>query len=270
MSDPVADFKQRARATWAGGHWDTVSKTIGAVGIGLLDRVGVEPGMDVLDVGTGSGGTVAIPAAQRGANVVGSDLTPELFDDARRRAQEAGVEVQWVQADAEALPFEDARFDCAGSVFGAMLAPRPEIVAGELFRVVRPGGSVGLTAWTPDGVMADMFALGRSFAPPPPGMPLSEQWGEEATARERLEPLASHVDFEPRKLTWAGDGAEAFAEEMLETAPTMAAAREGLAPDRFEALRGQMHEWARRWNTAGDGSLRIEADYAVIVARRRG
>ena len=124
MSDAVADFKQRARTTWAGGDWDSVSKFIAAVGPVLLDRVGIEPGMEVLDVGTGSGGTVSIPAAQRGANVTGSDLTPELFDDARRRADQAGVEVEWVEADAEALPFEDESFDRVLSTFGHMFAPR--------------------------------------------------------------------------------------------------------------------------------------------------
>jgi len=265
----VEAIKQRQAHVWGLGDYAVLSRQLAPAARELCDACAVSAGQEVLDVAAGDG-NFALACAHEGASAVASDLSPGMVERGRARTGGEGYEIEWVEADAEALPFEDARFDCAGSVFGAMLAPRPEIVAGELFRVVRPGGSVGLTAWIPDGVMADMFALGRSFAPPPPGMPLSEQWGEEATARERLEPLASHVDFEPRKLTWAGDGAEAFAEEMLETAPTMAAAREGLAPDRFEALRGQMHEWARRWNTAGDGSLRIEADYAVIVARRRG
>jgi len=265
----VEAIKQRQAHVWGLGDYAVLSRQLAPAARELCDACAVSAGQEVLDVAAGDG-NFALACAHEGASVVASDLSPVMVERGRARTEGEGYEIDWVEADAEELPFEDARFDCAGSVFGAMLTPRPEVVAGELFRVVRPGGSVGLTAWIPDGVMADMFAIGRSFAPPPPGMPRSEQWGDEATARERLEPLASRVEFEPRTLTWAGDGAEAFAEEMLETAPTMAAARQGLAPDRFEALRGQMHELARRWNSAGDGSLRIEADYVVIVARRRG
>ena len=136
MTDALGEFKRGARATWASGDWDAVSALIAEVGPKLLDTVGVEPGMDVLDVGTGSGGTVSIPAALRGARVVGSDLTPELFDDARRRAAEAGVEVEWVEADAESLPFDDASFDRVLSTFGHMFAHRHAKAAAELANIV--------------------------------------------------------------------------------------------------------------------------------------
>src|SRR3977135_3092731 len=102
------ELRQRARTTWAAGDWDTFSRLPEPVGALVLDRIGVEPGVELLDVGTGSGGNVAIPAAQRGAKVVGSDVTPELFEHARRRAAEAGVEVEWIDADAQDLPFDDA------------------------------------------------------------------------------------------------------------------------------------------------------------------
>ncbi len=108
---PTDEFRQRARATWAAGDWDSFARLVEPVGTVVLDRIDVEPGMALLDVGTGSGGTVAIPAAQRGAKVVGSDVTPELFEPARRRAAESGVEVDWVEADAQDLPFDEASFD---------------------------------------------------------------------------------------------------------------------------------------------------------------
>jgi ubiquinone/menaquinone biosynthesis C-methylase UbiE len=117
------------------------------VGVLVLDRIGVEPGMDLLDVGTGSGGTVAIPAALRGATVVGCDVTPELFEHARRRAAAAGVEVEWVEADAQDLPFGDASFDRVTSTFGAMFAPDHTRAAAELVRVCRPGGRIAMTTW---------------------------------------------------------------------------------------------------------------------------
>ena len=265
----VDAIKERSRHIWGLGDYGALSEELRPAAQALADACAVSAGQEVLDVAAGDG-NFALACAHEGASVVASDLSPAMVERGRARTEGEDYEIEWIEADAEELPFEDARFDCAGSVFGAMLTPRPEVVARELFRVVRPGGSVGLTAWTPDSVMADLFAIGRRFAPPPEGMPPSEQWGDEATARERLEPLAARVEIEPRTLTWANDGPEAFAEELLESAPAMAAARQGLAPDRFEALCGEMHELARRWNSAGDGSLRIEADYVVIVARRRG
>jgi ubiquinone/menaquinone biosynthesis C-methylase UbiE len=223
----------------------------------------------VLDVGAGDG-NFALACAREGASVVACDISPGMVERGRARSQEEGYDVEWVVGDAEALPFEDARFDCVGSAFGAFIAPRPELVARELFRVVRPGGTVGLTSWTPDGAMAEMFGVGRRFAPLEPGQPPSELWGDEATARERLEPHAARVEFERRDLTWLADSPRAFLDEFSASAPTMAAARKGLPPERYEELMGLMGEMVERNNAADDGSLRLEADYVVIVARKRG
>jgi SAM-dependent methyltransferase len=184
----LAEIKQRSRTTWAAGDWDEASKLIAAVGPRLLDSVGIDAGMDVLDVGTGSGGTIAIPAALRGARVVGSDLVPEHFDHARRRAKEAGVDVEWVEADAEALPFEDESFDRVLSTFGHMFAPRHATAAAELARVCRAGGAVATTTWTPEGLTGSFFETIGSYMPPPPDLvepPIL--WGSEQHVREVLE-----------------------------------------------------------------------------------
>src|ERR1700685_4437077 len=162
------EFRQWARATWAAGDWDSFSGLVEPVGTLVLDRIGVEPGMDLLDVGTGSGGNVAIPAALRGATVVGCDVTPELFGHAQRRAAEAGVEVEWVEADAQDLPFGDASFDRVISTFGAMFAPDHFRAAAELVRVCRPGGRIAMTTWVNDGFVGELFGLTGSFMPPPP------------------------------------------------------------------------------------------------------
>ena len=142
---------KRAREVWAAGDWDVIARHVQPVGARVLERVGLEPGMDLLDVGTGSGKAVAIPAALRGAKVVGSDITPELLARARRHAGEAGVAVEWVEADAQELPFADASFDRVISTFGAMFAPDHRRAAAELVRVCRPGGTIGMATWAIDG-----------------------------------------------------------------------------------------------------------------------
>jgi ubiquinone/menaquinone biosynthesis C-methylase UbiE len=265
----VEAIKARQKLVWAQGDYSALSNHLAPAAVALAEACAVSAGQEVLDVGAGDG-NFALACAREGARVVASDISPGMVERGRARSEQEGYDIEWVEADAEALPFEDARFDCAGSVFGAFIAPRPDVVARELFRVVRPGGAVGLTAWTPDGVMAEMFGIGRRYAPLDPDQPPSERWGDEATARERLEPLAARVEYERRELVWQADSPQAFAEEFSASAPTMAAARKGLPPDRFEELSALMHEMVERNNVADDGSLRIEAEYAVIVARRRG
>jgi ubiquinone/menaquinone biosynthesis C-methylase UbiE len=262
-------IKQRQAYIWAQGDYRALSGRLAPAAQALADACAVSAGQEVLDVGAGDG-NFALACAREGASVVACDISPGMVERGRARSEEEGYDVEWLEADAEALPFEDARFDCAGSSFGAFIAPRPEVAAGELFRVVRPGGTVGLTAWTPDGVMAEMFGIGRRFAPPDPEQPPSERWGDETTARERLEPLASHVDYERRPLVWRADSPREFLAEFRAAAPTMAAARQALPPERFAELSTLMGDLVERHNAADDGALRLEAEYALIVARKRG
>ena len=189
MTDAASMFKQRQRATWSAGNWDRVAELIVPVGRTVI-AAGLEPGMAVLDVGTGSGGNISIPAAQMGAVVTGSDLTPELFDEARRRAAEAGVEVTWVEADAEALPFADDAFDRVFSTFGHMFAPRHGVAASEMARVCRPDGRIATATWTPQGSTGAMFKTLAAYLPPPPeGVESPLAWGVEDHARAIYEPL---------------------------------------------------------------------------------
>jgi SAM-dependent methyltransferase len=265
----VDAIKQRQALVWGMGDYSVLSHRLADAARVLCDSCAVSAGQEVLDVGAGDG-NFALGCAREGAAVVACDISPGMVERGRARTEAEGYEIEWLEADTEALPFEDGRFDCVGSVFGAFLAPRPDIAARELFRVVRPGGVVGLTSWTPDGVMAEQFAIGRSFAPPDPDAPRSELWGDEATARERLGPHAAHVDFERHVIRWSGESPESFAEEFIASAPTTAAARRALPPERFEELRARLHEFMVSRNVATDGSLLIEAEYVVIVARRRG
>ncbi len=177
-------LKAKHRAMWASGDYPALAHDlIWSLGPRLVEAVAVQPGERVLDVAAGSG-NAAIPAALRGADVVASDLTPELFGAGERRAREAGVELQWRPADAEALPFDDDSFDVTVSCLGVMFAPHHERSAAEVLRVTRPGGRIGLLSWTPQGFIGRMFATMKPFnAPLPLGARPAPLWGDESHVR---------------------------------------------------------------------------------------
>lgn len=190
-------LKAKHAAMWASGNYpavvDEVVHTLGGV---LVDAVDVQPGQRVLDVAAGTG-TSAIPSARRGAEVVATDLTPELLDVGRAAAEAEGLAVTWQPADAEALPFPDAEFDVVLSSIGIMFAPHHELAADELLRVCRPGGTVGVLSWTPDGFIGQLFATMKPYAPlPPPGASPAPRWGDVEHVRalfgDRVDDLVAH------------------------------------------------------------------------------
>jgi SAM-dependent methyltransferase len=264
----IAQIKQRQRHAWSQGEYRDLSRLLEPAAIALCDASAVSAGQEVLDVAAGDG-NFAVAAAREGAAVVASDLSPGMIERGRTRSAEEGFEIEWVEADAEELPFEDARFDCVGSVFGAMIPPRPEVVASELFRVTRPGGTVGMTAWTPEGLPTAMFSIGRRYMPPPEDMPLPFEWGDEEVVRRRFEGLAGTLELRREHLPWEAESLAAFG-EWLERNPMQVAARENLPPERYDAMQAEQLELAREWNAATDGSVRIEAEYLISVARKRG
>lgn len=262
-------IKERHRAIWALGDYSLLSVQLQPAARELCDACAVSAGQEALDVAAGDG-NFALACAAEGASVVASDLSPAMVERGRARSEREGFEIEWLEADAEDLPFEDARFDCAASVFGAMIAPRPEVVASELFRVVRAGNTVGMTAWTPGSFSAELFAVARRYLPSPPGMPVSEQWGHEETVHERFDPLASHVECERRTLQWSAPSADAMEQILRDGAPTSVAASRSLPAEEFEAMLREQIELVERWNGADDGSVEIEAEYLLTVARKRG
>ncbi len=194
---PSATLKQGARATWAAGDYHAVAeRQLWEVGARIVERIDVRPGEDVLDVACGTG-NAALRAAQAGAQVVGLDLTPELFETGRRLAAEAGVQIDWVQGDAEELPFEDERFDVVLSTFGCMFAPRHAVTAHELARVLAPGGRMALTSWTPEGSMGEFFRTVGPYLPQPTGLadppPL---WGSETHVKQLFDDTEVELEFE--------------------------------------------------------------------------
>ncbi|CAN5395891.1 virulence-associated methyltransferase [soil metagenome] len=264
--DQATEIKARQRRIWAAGNWDEFSKTIEGVGANLLDHAGLDAGMEVLDVGTGTGGTLAIPAAQRGARVVGSDLTPEHFDAARLRAKEAGVEIEWVEADAEDLPFDDARFDRVFSTFGHMFAPRHEAAASEMARVCRPGGTVAFTTWPADSKVAEMFiTIAKHMPPPPPGFVPPVMWGVEEHVGKMLEPLGLTPEISRGQAVIARPSTDAVIQMWEENFGPVVVARAVLG-DGYPALRADLVDFFERSNEADDGSFRVTFEYMITVA----
>jgi len=177
-------LKTRLKATWMDGNYDYFSRFMERSAVEFLDRLRIEPGASLLDVACGSG-QVALIAARRGMITTGVDIASNAIQAARGRADAEGLDIRFDEGDAEELPYADASFDVVVSLFGAMFAPRPEWVAGELVRVCRPGGMIAMGNWTREGFIGQMFKTFSRFIAPP-GMPSPVLWGDEATVRERL------------------------------------------------------------------------------------
>jgi SAM-dependent methyltransferase len=267
--DELTEVKQRSRATWAAGNFDEVATTIWDVGERLVDRLGVSAGERVLDVGAGTG-NASIPAAARGAEVVASDLTPELFADGRRRAEEAGVELDWVEADAEALPFEDGSFDVVVSTFGHMFAPRHDVAAAEIARVLSPGGRFGLCCWTPEGRIGAFFAtIGRHTGPPPGVKVPPPMWGSPDHCSGMFGDTDVELEFERTTTSLEfGDVEEAvrFYEEKF---GPIVMARAALEPEgRWPALREDLVALFDEHSEPTESGIAYEAEYLVILGRK--
>ena len=256
---------------WASGDYPSMVDTwLLPLGPRLVAASGITPGMRVLDVGAGTG-NASIPAAQAGADVIASDLTPELFEAGRRRADAEGVALEWVEADAEHLPFDDESFDVVMSSIGVMFAPYHQDAADELVRVCRPGGTIGLLSWTPEGMIGSLFRTMGPFAPPPPaGAQPPPLWGSEDHLRGLF---ADRVDFRtlerevlevtafdrPRDLT------EHFKERY---GPTIAVEanvrRNGREAEFDEALK----QFCRRRQPRHPDRARFEPEYLLAVGTR--
>jgi SAM-dependent methyltransferase len=269
MSIDVNAIKERQRKMWSAGDYPDLARTIEPAAEVLVERVDPRAGENLLDVATGSG-NVAIPAALTGASVTGLDLTPELLEVARRRAAEAGLDIHFIEGDAEALPFEDDSFDRVTSCFGVIFAPRHERAANELTRVARPGATLAFTAWTPEGLNGQMFRTIGAHMPPPPAEAQSPlQWGVEDHVRELFG--GAELSFERRKVTLSHDSPEswvAYNERVL--GPTIMT-RAALEPQgKWEACKADLIALYREHNEASDGGFTASAEYLLTLASMPG
>ncbi|HSU01949.1 MAG TPA: class I SAM-dependent methyltransferase [Nocardioides sp.] len=273
MTTQTADseLKARHRTMWASGDYPHMVDTfLLPLGPRLVEACSIEAGTRVLDVAAGTG-NASIPAAQRGATVTASDLTPELLDAGRARSEAEGLDITWVPADAEALPFDDASYDVVMSSIGVMFAPHHQAAADELVRVCRPGGTVGLLSWTPEGMLGALFATMKPFAPPPPpGASPPPLWGSEEHLRglfggrvdlHTLERQTLEITAFPR----ARDYGEHFKSYYGPTIAVRAnAEREGRAAE-FDAA---LDAFCDVWDRGTPDAARFEKEYLIAVGTR--
>jgi SAM-dependent methyltransferase len=274
MNNPTVAVDQsqvaaKHRAMWASGDYAKLAADLVLpLGPVLVQATGIAPGDRVLDVAAGTG-NAAIPAAETGARVVASDLVPELLEQGSRLAAERGVDLEWREANAHELPFSDNEFDVVMSCIGVMFAPFHQLAAGELVRVCRPGGRIGLISWTPEGHIGQLWAAMKPYAPaPPPGAQPPPQWGQEDHVRALLGDRVTDVVTERRMLTvnQFADGAEFRDYFKTLYGPTISVYRniEGDS-DRVAALDADI---ARVGDSVLSGSSTMEWEYLLLTARK--
>jgi SAM-dependent methyltransferase len=261
-------LKAKQKATWESGDFGEIAKSIMSCAEEFMARLPLRPGMRVLDVACGTG-NLAVIAARRGCPTKGVDIAANLIAQARERAAREGCDIEFCEGDAEELPYDEGEFDAVLSMFGAMFAPRPDVVASELFHVTKPGGFVAMANWTPEGFIGAMFEVFKKHLPPSNGVPSVMLWGHEPTVRERLAafgevrlerriaamrypfPPAGTVDFFRR---YYGPTGRAF---------------DVLAPDAQTALRRDLVELQAAHNSApAPDTTEARAEYLEVIAIR--
>ena len=267
-------LKADTRAIWALGDYHRFAlESVWKLGPVLVEACGISTGQRVLDVAAGTGNT-AIRAAEAGAEVVASDLTPENFEAGRRKAKAQGVELEWMEADAEDLPFGDSVFDVVTSSFGAMFAPNHQAVADELVRVCRPGGTIGMLNFTPEGLAAGFFGALAPYAPPPPPGALPPlMWGSEEHVRELLGDGMESLEMTRKEYVERADSPSGYRDFVKATFGPVIAIYASLAgdPERAVALDGDFLEFVTRANQGSPGGpAELHYEYLLVVGRQRG
>jgi SAM-dependent methyltransferase len=266
MTPEMETLKTKLKATWMAGDFGVIARSVQPAAEDFIANLDIKPGMKVLDVACGTGNT-AIPEAKRGADVTGVDIATNLVEQARERARGEGVTATFDEGDAESLPYDDASFDAVTTMFGAMFAPRPDIVASELKRVCKPGGYIAMANWTPEGFVGDMFKTNAKHVPPPPGMSPPLQWGMEDIVKQRFSDGVSDLNLNRRKTFMAFPMPPENVVEHFRTyfGPTQKAF-ESLDEAGQAALRKDLTDLWVKHNQATDGTTKIESEYLEVVA----
>lgn len=264
--DVLAAVKTRQQATWSSGDYAVIGTSLQLMGERLCEAVDLSAGWKVLDVAAGNG-NASLAAARRGCDVIATDYVEHLLDRARTRAQAEGLPLTTQVADAEDLPFEDDSFDAVLSTVGVMFTPDPERAAGELIRVVRPGGRIGLANWTPEGYVGKMFRVVGQHVTPPAGVPSPLAWGTDARIEELLG-SACDVRIERRSFTFRSRSPHDFFDTFRQFYGPLVQANAALDEAGQASLRDQLVELADSHNRNTTGALTIDAEYLEVVATR--
>jgi SAM-dependent methyltransferase len=261
------ELKQRHAAMWGSAPFERVAETLAEMHRFVVDAMEAGPGNRWLDVGCGTG-ELAFMAAETGAEVTGSDLAPVLIETARRQAAERGLDITFDEGDAEALSYGDASFDVVTSSVGAIFAPDHEAVASELARVCRPGGRLGLTAWTTGGVIDDFFRIIGSYAPPPPpGAGVAVSWGEPAYV-ESLLGASFDLTITSRSTPWRAETGDELWQEMSESFGPIKTLLGALPPERAESFEREMRAFFA--GEQADGEVVLDRPFLLVYGRRKG
>jgi SAM-dependent methyltransferase len=268
MKPEIQVIKDRMRATWMAGDFGQIAHHTVAAANELIARLAIQPHDKVLDVACGTG-NLTLPAARTGAKVTGVDIAPNLLEQARARAAEEGLQIEFDEGDVEQLPYEDGSFDWVVTMFGAMFAPRPEQTASELVRVCRSGGNIVMANWTPEGFVGKMFKVVSGHAPPPPGLVPPVLWGSEDVVRQRLREGISNLKLTRRTIPIAYPLADSSVVEFFRRyfGPIQNAFAQ-LDDEGQKKLRSDLEQMWKEHNQMTDGTTKVDTEYLEVIARR--
>jgi SAM-dependent methyltransferase len=253
---------------WSLGDYRRLAEVLEPHAEALADASNIVPGVSVLDVAAGNG-NFALAAARHGAIVTASDLTPRMVELGRARSADAGMRIEWTEADAEQLPFSDAAFDVVASVFGAMFAPRPELVARELFRVAKPGGLVAMANYSPGGFLGRLSEMMASFsARPGLDLPSPFLWGDEGEVRNRFGELAASIEIAHRQLSFESGSVDGLLDFWEETNGPHNALKSMLPPEAYQSVVTSWTALVDELNESTNGGVTVSSPYILVLARK--
>ena len=262
-----AAITTKQQKVWSLGDYGRIGSLLSWIGEALVHDLNIHSGERVLDVAAGNG-NAALPAARRFADVLATDYVPELLDEAGARARAEGVNLRTDVADAQALPYPDASYDVVMSTIGAMFAPDQEAVAGELLRVCRPGGRIGLANWTPDSMVGDMFRAVGKRVPPPQGVQPATAWGSEQRVSELLRPGCSDLRLDRRTCPWRFPSSQALLEYFRTWYGPTVAAFAAVGDEGRAELEAELVSVFNDHNTTDDGTFAAEVTYLQVLGTR--
>ena len=268
-SKEIQVVKARQKAMWESGDYGQIAHSIRPCAEEFMARLPLKPGMRVLDVACGSG-NLAVISARKGCVTQGVDIAANLIAQARERATAEGLNIEFIEGDAEALPYADGEFDAVISMFGVMFAPRPELVAAELHRVTNPGGFVAMANWTPQGFIGKMFSVFKACLPPPPhNIPSTMLWGDEPTVHERLKAFAGlKLTRRIARMQYPYSPSETVDYFRRYYGPT-GRAFDALSPEEQTKLRQILVELQTAYNSSEThDTTEVRAEYLEIIAQR--